>query len=91
AAQQRSRDQRLAALGRMTGGIAHEIRNPIATMRLKAENALAASPERQGPALQAIVGQIDRLDGLVQSLLALVQPVTLAPVPVPLARWLEER
>ncbi len=91
AAQQRSRDQRLAALGRMTGGIAHEIRNPIATMRLKAENALAASPERQGPALQAIVGQIDRLDGLVQSLLALVQPVMLAPVPVPLARWLEER
>ncbi|WP_395349232.1 sensor histidine kinase [Variovorax sp. UC122_21] len=91
AAQQRSRDQRLAALGRMTGGIAHEIRNPIATMRLKAENALAASPERQGPALQAIVGQIDRLDALVQSLLALVQPVTLAPMPVPLARWLEER
>jgi signal transduction histidine kinase len=91
AAQQRSRDQRLAALGRMTGGIAHEIRNPIATMRLKAENALAATPERQGAALQAIVGQIDRLDGLVQSLLALVQPVTLAPVEVVLHRWLDER
>ncbi|SFQ73687.1 Signal transduction histidine kinase [Variovorax sp. OK605] len=91
AAQQRSRDQRLAALGRMTGGIAHEIRNPIATMRLKAENALAAAPERQGQALQAIVGQIDRLDGLVQSLLALVQPVTLAPREVVLHRWLDER
>ncbi|WP_280809522.1 sensor histidine kinase [Variovorax boronicumulans] len=90
-AQQRSRDQRLAALGRMTGGIAHEIRNPIATMRLKAENALAAAPERQGAALQAIVGQIDRLDGLVQSLLALVQPVTLAPADVVLHRWLDER
>lgn len=91
AARQRSRDQRLAALGRMTGGIAHEIRNPIATMRLKAENALAATPERQGAALQAIVGQIDRLDGLVQSLLALVQPVALAPVEVVLHRWLDER
>ncbi len=91
AAQQRSRDQRLAALGRMTGGIAHEIRNPIATMRLKAENALAATPERQGQALQAIVGQIDRLDGLVQSLLALVQPVTLVPQEVVLHRWLDER
>lgn len=91
AAQQRSRDQRLAALGRMTGGIAHEIRNPIATMRLKAENALAAAPERQGAALQAIVGQIDRLDGLVRSLLALVQPVTTAPVEVVLHRWLDER
>jgi len=91
AAQQRSRDQRLAALGRMTGGIAHEIRNPIATMRLKAENALAATPGKQGDALRVIVGQIDRLDGLVQSLLALVQPVTLAPVQVDLHHWLEER
>jgi len=91
AAQQRSRDQRLAALGRMTGGIAHEIRNPIATMRLKAENALAATPERQGEALRTIVGQIDRLDGLVQSLLALVQPVTLAPQEVNLHSWLADR
>ncbi|WP_076998192.1 HAMP domain-containing sensor histidine kinase [Variovorax sp. KK3] len=91
AAQQRSRDQRLAALGRMTGGIAHEIRNPIAAMRLKAENALAAAPERHGDALHAIVGQIDRLEGLVQSLLALVQPVVLAPQRVALAQWLDER
>ena len=75
-----ARDQRLAALGRMTGGIAHEIRNPIAAMRLKAENALAARARRGSPtALRAIVGQIDRLEGLVQSLLALVQPLTLTP------------
>lgn len=91
AAQQRSRDARLAALGRMTGGIAHEIRNPIATMRLKAENALAAAPDKQGAALHTIVAQIDRLDGLVQSLLALVQPLTLAPAQTALHRWLEDR
>ncbi|KQP35538.1 HAMP domain-containing sensor histidine kinase [Pseudorhodoferax sp. Leaf274] len=91
AAQQRSRDQRLAALGRMTGGIAHEIRNPIAAMRLKAENALAGAPARHGEALAAIVGQIDRLDGLVQSLLALVQPVQLAAHCVDLPAWLAER
>ena len=91
AALQRQRDQRLAALGRMTGGIAHEIRNPIATMRLKAENALASAPERQPEALRAIVGQIDRLEGLVQSLLALVQPVNLSPTPVPVRAWMAER
>ena len=90
-ARQRSRDQRLTALGRMTAGIAHEIRNPIAAMRLKAENALAAEPGRQRQALVAIVGQVDRLDGLVRSLLALVQPVTLAPQAVALAPWLAER
>ena len=91
AARQRSRDQRLAALGRMTAGIAHEIRNPIAAMRLKAENALAAAPGRQTDALHTIVGQIDRLEDLVRSLLALVQPVTLAPAAVDLDDWLEQR
>ena len=91
AAQRQSRDQRLAALGRMTGGIAHEIRNPIAAMRLKAENALALGPERQGEALHAIVGQIDRLEGLVQSLLALVQPVNVQPKHVELPDWLAQR
>ncbi|RZJ60242.1 MAG: HAMP domain-containing histidine kinase [Acidovorax sp.] len=91
AAQQRSRDQRLAALGRMTGGLAHEIRNPIAAMRLKAENALAAAPDRHPAALRAILGQIERLEGLVQSLLALVQPLNLAPRRIDLPAWLQER
>lgn len=41
---QQHRDMRLTALGRMTASVAHEIRNPIAAMRLKADNALAAPP-----------------------------------------------
>lgn len=88
---QQAHNQRLTALGRMTGGIAHEIRNPIATMRLQAENALAAPSPRHAEALQSIVQQIDRLDRLVQNLLATVQPLQLQPGVVPLAAWLEER
>ncbi len=88
---QRSRDLRLAALGRMTSAVAHEIRNPIAAMRLKAENALAADAGTQAAALRTIVGQIDRLDAVVRSLLALVQPLDLNKQPVPLQPWLQER
>ncbi|EWY42449.1 histidine kinase [Skermanella stibiiresistens SB22] len=66
--------ERLAAVGRLLAGMAHEIRNPIAAMRLKAENALAShDPERGRGALTAILDQIARLDGLLRDLLALTQ------------------
>ena len=74
--------ERLAALGRVAAGVAHEIRNPIAAMRLRAENALAGDPARRGAALEAILAQVARLDRLSGELLAMTQkrePV-LAPV-----------
>ncbi len=76
--------ERLAALGRVAAGVAHEIRNPIAAMRLRAENALAGDPARRGAALEAILAQVARLDRLSGELLAMTQkrePV-LAPVQV---------
>lgn len=67
--------ERLAAIGRVAAGVAHEIRNPIASMRLKAESALAAGAERQRHALEIIVEQVDRLDTLVRRLLSITQHV----------------
>ncbi len=67
--------ERLAAVGSLAAGMAHEIRNPIAAMRLKAENALASPDEgRRTGALTAILQQIARLDGLLHDLLAMTQP-----------------
>ena len=67
--------ERLAALGRVAAGVAHEIRNPIAAMRLKAENALAngADPTRSADALQVVVEQVGRMDQLLKNLLRSVQ------------------
>ncbi|MGH6834769.1 MAG: histidine kinase dimerization/phospho-acceptor domain-containing protein [Methylocella sp.] len=76
--------KRLASLGRVVAGVAHEIRNPIAAMRLKAENAVAAGPDlaRKDRALRAIVEQIERLEALLQNLLTSVQRATPLPIPV---------
>jgi signal transduction histidine kinase len=65
--------ERMAALGRVAAGVAHEIRNPIAAMRLKAENALAGDDARRRTALTAILDQVARLDRLLGELLAMTQ------------------
>ncbi len=81
--------ERLAALGRVAAGVAHEIRNPLAAMRLKAENALAGDDGRRRAALDAILAQIARLDRLLAELLTMTQPREAAPAAADLTGLLE--
>jgi signal transduction histidine kinase len=87
-------NERLAALGRMAASIAHEVRNPIAAMRLKAENAVAdgAGIDRKNRALTIILQQIERLDELVRNLLLTTrQEVAIATAAVDVAALIEAR
>jgi signal transduction histidine kinase len=72
-ARQVATGERLASIGRVAAGIAHEIRNPIAAMRLRAENALVGEPVRKRQALTAILEQIERLDALIRRLLSVTE------------------
>jgi signal transduction histidine kinase len=72
-ARQIATGERLAAIGGVAAGVAHEIRNPIAAMRLKAENAMAGAAERKSEALSFILGQIERLDALLRRLLSVTE------------------
>jgi signal transduction histidine kinase len=83
--------ERFAALGRLAAQLAHEIRNPIGAMRLKAENALAGDAQRKHRALAAILEQIQRVEVQLSGLLALTQPVHINAQPVALHDWLISR
>ncbi len=87
-AQRVAESERLAALGRVAAGVAHEVRNPVAAMRLRAENALAGDDARRRTALEAILAQIARLERLTGELLTMTQRRVPEPAPVDLAAFL---
>lgn len=85
---------RLAALGRLVAGVAHEVRNPLASIKLKlhlAEKAGASDPERLANAFGIIRIEVDRIDRLVERLLALGRPQTTSLQMVDIARYLGDR
>jgi PAS domain S-box-containing protein len=71
----RSQD-RLAALGRFTSSVAHEIRNPLtgigAGVQYLARALADDAPQREN--LQFILSEIKRLDGIVQDLFDITHP-----------------
>lgn len=72
-----SQEQRLSELGLLAAGIAHEIHNPLGSMRLAVEGLLRnmrngnADPERTCSYLDMMNAEIDRCTGVTQRLLLL--------------------
>jgi signal transduction histidine kinase len=70
-ARELAQNERLAALGRVAAGIAHEVRNPLASIKLRLDLAAASSvlPPSVEEALTHARSEIERLDRLVADLL----------------------
>ncbi len=71
---------RLAAISRLTGGVAHEIKNPLNAMALHLEILRSKLPETSGVEgeLDVIGREIARLDRVVKTFLDFTRPVELA-------------
>ncbi|WP_321798355.1 HAMP domain-containing sensor histidine kinase [Caballeronia sp. J97] len=81
--------ERFSTIGKMAAQIAHEIRNPAAAMRLKAENALAGDGARREAALRTIIEQVARIETQLASLLALTQPVAIRATDIDIGSWID--
>lgn len=81
----------LAALGRLSAGIAHEIRNPLSAIS-HAGQLLAESPDL-GPENQRLLSMIqrhsERIDKIIKDVLALSRREGGTTTPIPLRGWLD--
>lgn len=79
---------KLAAIGRLTAGVAHEVKNPLNAMVLALEilrNRLGDRDESVKPQLDILAAEIRRLDRVVKTFLDFTRPLELHPTPTDLA------
>ncbi len=71
------RSERLAALGQLTAGLAHELRNPLGTMKSSAE-LLARNVDRENAIAREMAGyindEVDRTNSLITRFLDFARP-----------------
>jgi len=89
-----ARQERLAALGRVVAGVAHEVRNPLASIKLRLDLAARrddALPEATRAAIDHASSEIMRLDRLVADLLIVAGRAPGARAPLDVGALLRAR
>lgn len=93
------RSEKVAALGRLAGGIAHQIRNPLSAIigfselyaeKLQTGGIQALDPEELAQYLTSMVTQGKRCDAIAENLLMFSRPSPSEPRPVHIEDVLEE-
>jgi signal transduction histidine kinase len=88
--QQVLRVEKMAAIGELAAGAAHEIRNPLTAIRGFIQLLQARSQRANGDYYQIIINEIDRIDEIIHDLLLLARPSELHRVETSLSDLVEE-
>ncbi|MCK7593325.1 sensor histidine kinase [Pseudomarimonas salicorniae] len=82
----------LSTLGRLSAGIAHEVRNPLGAISHAAQllEESEALPDGDRQLLQIIVTQSQRVNGIINNVLALSRREASRPEVLEICEWLED-
>ncbi|HYP07386.1 MAG TPA: ATP-binding protein [Bryobacteraceae bacterium] len=87
------RSERLVALGQLTAGLAHELRNPLGTMRASAELLVKRVGEENEIARELagfIASEVDRTNSLITRFLEFARPTRLRKEAVDITQVIDE-
>ncbi len=85
--------ERLATAGKMAASFAHEIRNPLSSMRMLAQMVMRKanlSESRRKQSMQYILEEIERIDVIVKGFMDFARPASLRLAPHDLNQVLQE-
>jgi signal transduction histidine kinase len=91
-AEQVRRAERLASLGQLAGGLAHEVRNPLSIVRATAQLLKQKLSDRHDlrEHTEILVSEVDRIDRLVGELLRYAHPRAAQPAPLHVPAFVTE-
>ncbi len=86
------RSQRLASIGRLAAGVAHEIRNPLSSIKGFATYFKERYPDvpQDQKIARIMIDEVERLNRVVGQLLELAKPVDIVPTPTDLMTLIDD-
>jgi two-component system, NtrC family, sensor histidine kinase HydH len=87
-----ARSQRLASIGSLAAGVAHEIRNPLSSIKGFATYFKERYPHisEDQEVSSIMIQEVDRLNRVVSQLLTFAKPVSIIRQPVPISELIEK-